>query len=325
MLAYVFRRLLQSILLLLAVGLIAFSVFRYAGDPVESLLGPEATVAQRAELVAHLGLDDPIFVQYGRFVLNALKGDFGVSYRLGQPVSEVISERLPATLELALAASLIAVGGGVLLGVAAALRSGDVIESAIMAGTLVFVALPTFLIGILLIWVFAVELRWLPAFGRGDVVDLGWWESGLFTTSGLKSFVLPAATLGLSQLPLIVRIVRSEMRGVLASDYIRFAHARGLPARLVYFEHAFANTLVPVITLSGLQVGSIIAFAIVTESVFQWPGLGLLFIESIQFVDVPVLAAYLLLIAVVFVAINLIVDIACQVLDPRLREREGAV
>lgn len=320
MLAYVLRRILQSIAVLLAVGLIAFGVSRYAGDPVESLLGQDATEAERIELVKSLGLGDPVYVQYGRFVANALRGEFGISYRQGRPVKDIISERLPATLELAFAASLIAVAGGIYLGIHAALRRDGLATNVMMAVTLVSISLPTFLIGILLIWLFSVELNWLPAFGRGEVVALGWWSTGLLTTSGLKSLILPTIALSLCQLTLIMRLVRVEMRRALASDYIRSAHARGLPRRSVTFGHAFANTLVPVINLCGLQVGVIIAFSIVTESVFQWPGMGLLLIESIQFVDVPVLAANLIVIAVVFVTLNLIVDILCYLVDPRLRD-----
>lgn len=320
MLAFVLRRILQSIMVLLAVALIAFAVSRYAGDPVESLLGQEATEAERVELIKTLGLDDPVYVQYGRFVSGAVWGDFGISYRQGRPVKDIISERLPATLELAFAAGFVAVAGGIGLGIHAALRRDSLATTMIMAATLISISLPTFLIGILLIWFFSVELQWLPAFGRGDVVEIGWWSTGFLTISGLKSFILPTIALSLCQLTLIMRVVRIEMSKALASDYIRAAHARGLPDRTVTFGHAFPNTLVPVINVCGLQVGAIIAFSIITESVFQWPGIGLLLIESIQFVDVPVLAANLLVIAFVFVTLNLIVDISCYFVEPRLRD-----
>ena len=325
MLAYVLRRVLQSVAVLLAVGLVAFTMFRYVGDPVENMLGQEATQADRAELLERLGLNDPIHVQYARFISNAAVGEFGVSYRQGRPVTQVIAERLPATLELAFVSGILAFVGGVSLGVYTALKRNGVLSNAIMITSLIGVSLPTFLIGIVLIWVFAVELRWLPSYGRGDVVDLGWWDTGFLTLSGLKSLILPAITLGLYQLTLIMRLVRAEMLEVLRTDYIKFAEARGIPDRSLYFRHALKNTMVPVITITGLQLGSIIAFAIITETVFQWPGVGLLFIDAIQFVDVPVMAAYLLLISLVFVTINLIVDILYYVVDPRIRDaRPGA-
>lgn len=320
MLAYVLRRVLQSVAVLLAVGLVAFTMFRYVGDPVENMLGQEATQADRAELLERLGLNDPVHVQYARFIRNAAMGEFGVSYRQGRPVTEVIAERLPATLELAFVSGILAFVGGVSLGVYTALKRNGVLSNAIMITSLIGVSLPTFLIGIVLIWAFAVELRWLPSYGRGDVVDLGWWDTGFLTLSGLKSLILPAITLGLYQLTLIMRLVRAEMLEVLRTDYIKFAEARGIPDRSLYFRHALKNTMVPVITITGLQLGSIIAFAIITETVFQWPGVGLLFIDAIQFVDVPVMAAYLLLISLVFVTINLIVDILYYVVDPRIRD-----
>ena len=289
------------------------------------MLGQEATQADRAELLERLGLNDPIHVQYARFIRNAAVGEFGVSYRQGRPVTQVIAERLPATLELAFVSGILAFVGGVSLGVYTALKRNGVLSNAIMITSLIGVSLPTFLIGIVLIWVFAVELRWLPSYGRGDVVDLGWWDTGFLTLSGLKSLILPAITLGLYQLTLIMRLVRAEMLEVLRTDYIKFAEARGIPDRSLYFRHALKNTMVPVITITGLQLGSIIAFAIITETVFQWPGVGLLFIDAIQFVDVPVMAAYLLLISLVFVTINLIVDILYYVVDPRIRDaRPGA-
>jgi len=239
-------------------------------------------------------------------------------------VADVIAERLPATLELALISGFGALALGIALGVYTALRRDGWLSHAIMSLSLVGVSLPTFLIGILLIYVFAVELKLLPAFGRGEVVDLGWWTTGLLTTSGLKSLVMPAITLGLYQLTLIMRLVRAEMLEVLRTDYIKFARARGLTDRTVHFGHALRNTLLPVITITGLQIGSIIAFAIITETVFQWPGVGLLFITAVQFVDIPVMAAYLVLIALIFVVINLIVDLLYFVVDPRLRvQRTG--
>ena len=319
MLAFIVRRLAQAVLVMLTVGLIAFSLFRFVGDPVLFMLGQDATPEERARITKVIGLDQPFYVQYGQFVGRAVRGEFGMSLRQVQPVSKLIAERLPATLELSLVAALFALAGGVSMGVYTALRRDSWLSQLMLAVSLVGVSLPTFLIGILLILVFAVLLGWLPSFGRGDTVALGWWTTGLLTASGLKSLILPAVTLGLYQMTLIQRLVRSEMLEVLRTDYIKFARARGLPDRAVHFGHALKNTLVPVITITGLQLGAIIAFAIITETVFQWPGMGLLFIQAVGFADVPVMAAYLCLIALFFVLINLVVDLLYYAVDPRLR------
>ncbi|MEM0943400.1 MAG: ABC transporter permease [Pseudomonadota bacterium] len=319
MLAYILKRVGQSVIVLLAVGLVAFSMFRFVGDPVENMLGQERTDADVERLRAKLGLDQPFPVQYWNFLTSSVQGEMGVSYRQGRPVVDILGERLPATLELAAVSGLFAIVLGIGLGVFTAIKRDGWVSNAIMSTSLIGVSLPTFLIGILLIYVFAVELKWLPSFGRGDVVDLGWWRTGLLTESGLKALILPAITLGLYQMTLIMRLVRAEMLEVLRADYIRFARARGLRERAINFRHALKNTLVPVITITGLQLGSIIAFAIITETVFQWPGVGLLFINAIQFVDIPVMAAYLMLISVLFVGINLVVDLLYFAIDPRLR------
>ncbi len=319
MLAFIIRRLLQAILVMLAVALVAFLLFQYVGDPVSQMLGQDATPEDRARLRNDLGLDQPFYVQFGTFVGNAIQGDFGISLRQGRAVSTLIEERLPATLELAFVAAFIAIAVGIPAGVYTALRRNSWLSQVLLAGSLVGISLPTFLIGILLILVFAVQLGWLPSYGRGDVVKVGWWSSGLLTPTGWRHLILPSITLALFQLALIMRLVRSEMLEVLRTDYIKFARARGLTDRAVNFGHALKNTLVPVITITGLQLGGIIAFAIVTETVFQWPGMGLLFIQSVQFADIPVMAAYLCLIALVFVLINLIVDLLYFAVDPRLR------
>ncbi|MGB3688537.1 MAG: ABC transporter permease [Jannaschia helgolandensis] len=319
MLAYIIRRVFQSVIVLLAVGLVAFSMFRFVGDPIENLLGQERTVQDVERLREALGLNDPFAVQYARFLGRAVTGDFGISYRQSRPVSQIIAERAPATLELAFVSGVLALTVGIGLGVFTAIRRDGWAANIIMSVSLIGVSLPTFLIGILLIYLFGVQLRWLPTFGRGDVVDLGWWTTGFLTSSGLKSLILPSITLGLFQMTLIMRLVRSEMLEVLRQDYIRFARARGLSAKSVNFRHALKNTMVPVITVTGLQLGAIIAFAIITETVFQWPGVGLLFINAVQFVDIPVMAAYLMLISVMFVMINLLVDILYVWVDPRLR------
>ena len=319
MLAFILRRLLQSLLVMTVVAYIAFGLFNYIGDPVAFMLGQDATIQERQRLRAELGLDQPFYVQFSRFVGNAVQGDFGVSLRQGRQVAVLLKERLPATLELSFAAAAIALFVGIPLGVYTALRRNTWLSHFLLAASLVGVSLPTFLIGILLILIFAVYLGWLPSFGRGDVVSLGWWTTGLLTTSGLKALILPAITLSLFQLTLIMRLVRAEMLEVLRTDYIRFARARGLTDRSIHFGHALKNTLVPVITITGLQLGAIIAFAIITETVFQWPGMGLLFIQAVQFADIPVMAAYLVFIALVFVVINLVVDLLYYGVDPRLR------
>jgi ABC-type dipeptide/oligopeptide/nickel transport system permease component len=325
MTAYILRRIAQSVIVMLAVGLVAFSLFRFVGDPVATMMGQEASQADRADLRDRLGLNDPVFIQFASYMARAATGDFGISYRLQQPVLELIVSRLPATLELALISGFLAFVLGITLGVYTALNRTGWWSGFIMTTSLIGVSLPTFLIGVLLIWVFAVELQWLPSFGRGETVDVGFWRTGLLTPSGRASILLPAITLGLYQMTLIMRLVRAEMLEVLRNDYIKFARARGLTDRTVHFGHALKNTMVPVITITGLQLGSIIAFAIITETVFQWPGVGALFINSVQFVDIPVMAAYLMLIALVFVVINLIVDLLYYAVDPRLRvERSHA-
>jgi peptide/nickel transport system permease protein len=319
MLAFVIRRLLQAVVVMGVVGFVAFSLFQFVGDPVVAMLGQDATDEQRAELRRDLGLEDPIPVQFATFAKHAVQGDFGLSYRQGRKVSELIKERLPATLELSMAAAGLALLVGIPMGVYTALKRKSWLANFFLAVSLIGVSLPTFLIGILLILVFAVLLGRLPSFGRGDTVQLGWWSTGLLTRDGWSHLVLPSITLALFQMTLIMRLVRSEMLEVLRTDYIKFARARGLSDRAVYFGHALKNTLVPVITITGLQIGAIIAFAIITETVFQWPGMGLLFIQSVQAADIPIMAAYLCLIALIFVVINLVVDLLYFVVDPRLR------
>lgn len=304
---------------MLAVAAVAFSLFNYVGDPVNLMLGQDATPEQREELRRDLGLDQPQYVQFARFVGNAMKGEFGLSLRQARPVSTLIKERLPATLELAFTAAALALSFGVAMGVYTALNRRGVFSQFLLTISLIGVSLPTFLIGILLIFIFAVNLQWLPSYSRGEVVQLGWWSTGYLTKDGLKALILPSITLSLGTLTLIMRLVRSEMLEVLRTDYIKFARARGLTNRAVHFGHALKNTLVPVITITGLQLGAIIAFAIVTETVFQWPGMGFLFIQSVQSADIPVMAAYLVMIALIFVTINLIVDLLYYFVDPRLR------
>ena len=319
MLAFVIRRILQAVLVMGVVALIAFTMFRFVGDPINQMVGMDTTIAEREALRERLGLNDSVIVQFARYVGNAAQFNFGLSYQFKLPVSELLAERFPATMELAFVSALLALAVGIPLGVYCGLNRDRALARLFQAISLIGVSLPTFLIGILLIFVFAVQLRWLPALGRGDVVDLGFWNTGLLTVSGLKSLILPSITLGLFQMTLIMRLVRSEMLEVMRTEYIKFAHARGLSRRAINFGHALKNTMVPVITITGLQLGSIIAFAIITETVFNWPGMGRMFIQAVANVDIPIMAAYLLLTALVFVTINLLVDILYVVVDPRIR------
>lgn len=319
MAAFIVRRLIQSILVMLVVAFVAFLLFNFVGDPINNMVGQDTSNEDRELLRERLGLNDPFYVQFTKFVGNAIQGNFGLSYRLARPVEEMIAERLPATLELAFVSAVMAIVLGLTMGVYTALRRDGWASRMVMFLSLVGVSLPTFLIGILMIYLFAVTLPWLPSFGRGDVVQLGWWSTGLLTVGGLKAIIMPAFTLALFQMTLIMRLVRAEMLEVLRADYIKFARARGLSDRAVNFGHALKNTLVPVITITGLQLGSLIAFAIITETVFQWPGMGLMFIQAVNFADIPVMSAYLVLIALFFVIINLAVDLLYYAVDPRLR------
>ncbi|MFC5421700.1 MAG: ABC transporter permease [Stutzerimonas stutzeri] len=325
MLAFVLRRLFQSLIVMLAVALIAFAMFRFVGDPVNQMVGVDTPQEQVEQLRRTLGLDEPVVVQFARYIYNAARLEFGVSYQFRLPVISLLGERAPATLELAFMSALFSLLVGIPMGVYTALRRDSWLAKIFQTVSLVGISLPTFLIGILLIYLFSVTLGWLPSFGRGEVVKIGnWWTTGLLTASGWKALILPSITLGLFQMTLIMRLVRAEMLEVLRTDYIKFARARGLKTRAIHFGHALKNTLVPVITIAGLQLGSIIAFAIITETVFQWPGMGLLFLKAVQQVDIPIMAAYLMLISFLFVSINLIVDLLYALVDPRLRATVGA-
>ncbi|MGE3067548.1 MAG: ABC transporter permease [Hyphomicrobiaceae bacterium] len=319
MLAFAIRRIFEAATVMLTVALLAFVLFRFVGDPVNQMVGQDTPLEERQRLRVELGLDDPIPVQFARFLGGAIRFDFGISYQSKQPVTALIADRFPATLELALVAALFAIALGIPMGVYTGIHRESWLSKMFLSVSLIGISLPTFLIGILLIYVFAVKLGVLPSFGRGDTVSIGGWRTGLLTLSGLKAIILPAITLGLFQMTLVTRLVRSQMMEVLRTDYIKFARARGLSDRAVNFGHALRNTLVPVITIIGLQIGSIIAFAIITETVFQWPGMGLLFIQSVQNADIPVMSAYLLLVAFLFVLINFIVDMLYVWIDPRIR------
>lgn len=323
MIAFLIRRLLQGALVMLAVAFIAFSMFRFVGDPVTNMLPQDATLEQRTELQERLGLNDPLPLQFGHFVTNAVQGDFGISYRNQRPVSDLIAERLPATMEMVFAAVVLSLVIGIPMGVYTALRRDSWLSHLFQGLSLTGISVPTFVTGILLILIFSVWLNWLPSFGRGEVVEIGGWSTGLLTVSGLKALIMPVITLSLFQITLIMRLVRAEMLEVLKTDYIRFARARGLTNRVVHFGHALRNTLMPVITITGLQIGALIAFAIITETVFQWPGMGLLFMQAVSFVDIPVMSAYLVMVSLIFVVINTIVDMLYFVVDPRLRVDAG--
>jgi peptide/nickel transport system permease protein len=319
MLAFAIRRLFEAAIVMVTVALIAFTLFRFVGDPVNQMVGQDTSLEDRLRLREELGLNDPIPVQFARFLTSAAQFDFGISYQMKQPVTAIIRDRFPATLELALTAALFAVALGIPMGVYTGIHRDSWLSKIFLTVSLIGVSLPTFLIGILLIYVFAVWLGVLPSFGRGEVVRVGFWSTGLLTVSGLKALIMPAVTLGLFQMTLVTRLVRSEMLEVLRTDYIKFARARVLPERTINFGHALKNTLVPVITVIGLQLGAIIAFAIITETVFQWPGMGLMFIQAVQNADIPVMSAYLMLVAFLFVFINFVVDLIYVRVDPRIR------
>jgi peptide/nickel transport system permease protein len=323
MLNFVAQRLIQVAIVMLIVAAIAFSMFTFLGDPLVVILGADSTVAQRASLREKLGLDDPLIWQFFRYLGDIVTGDFGISYRLSRPVENILAERFPATVELAVAGMLIALAIGVPAGVHTAIHRDSLLSRTLLAASLFGISLPSFFMGVLLIWLFSIQLGWLPSFGRGDTVDLGVWTTGLLTLSGLKALLMPALTIAVFQIAMIMRLVRAEMLEVLKSDYIRFARARGLHQNVINYRHALRNTMIPVITVIGLQLGSVIAFAVITEAVFQWPGLGLLFLQSVAAADVPVMAAYLILIATLFVAINFVIDLLYFAIDPRLSTQKG--
>ena len=319
MLSFIVQRLFQSIIVMISVAFVSFALFQFVGDPINNMVGQDATEEQRQLLREKLGLDKPWPLQFANFVLNISQGEFGMSYRVGIPVDELIATRLPATIELVLVSAVLSLILGIPMGVYTGLNRNSWLSRLFLSLSLIGISLPTFVIGILLILIFGVWLQWLPTFGRGGVVDLGWWSTSFLTVDGWRSLIMPSVTLALFQLTLIMRLVRAEMLEVLRTDYIKFSRARGLKNRSIYFGHALKNTLVPVITITGLQIGSLLAFSIITETVFQWPGMGLLILQAIQFVDIPVMSSYLVLIALIFVIINLIVDLLYYIVDPRLR------
>ncbi len=319
MVAFLVKRAAQGVVALLVVAFVSFLLFNFVGDPVDNMVGQDASLADRQAMRDRLGLNDTPLLQFARFANNVLHGEFGISYRLQRPVGTLIRERLPATVELVCLSTLVALVIGIPLGVHTGIRRKSWFSRFVMTMSLIGVSLPTFVIGILLIYVFSVSLGMLPSFGRGEVTDVGGWSTGLLSVSGWQAIILPAVTLSLFQMALILRLVRSSMLEVIRSDFIKFARARGLPPNVVHYGHALKNAMMPVITVIGLNVGTLIAFSVVTETVFQWPGLGFLFIQAVRFADIPIMAAYLLLVALLFISINFIVDLLYLAIDPRLR------
>jgi ABC-type dipeptide/oligopeptide/nickel transport system permease component len=319
MITYIAKRFFQGVVVLLAVSMICFVLFRYMGDPVVTMAGRYATFKQQEAVRKALGLDQPTYVQYGRFLWNAAHGNFGISYVNRLPVLGLIMERFPATFELASMAMILSCLIGVGLGVLVSLKPKAWHSRFVMAGSLGGISVPTFLTGILLIMVFAVYLGVLPPFGRGDTVQVGFWRTGLLTTSGWEHLILPALTLAMYQLAVLLRLTRAGMREVLAEDYIKTAWSKGLAPFKVIFKHALRNVMIPVVTISGLQFGELIAFSIVTETIFQWPGIGNLLLKSIYETDQPVIVTYIMLAALIIIAINMVVDILYAVLNPKIR------
>ena len=322
MLSYFFKRLLQAILVMIVVAFVSFSLFNFVGDPVISLTGEDSSIERQAEVREAIGLNDPIYIQFSRFLGNVIQGDFGISYQLKREVSDLIAERMPATLELVFVSALLAIIVGVVLGVYTGIHRDSFVSNVILVISLAGVSLTTFIIGIMLIYLFSVILGVLPSFGRGEVIDLGFWSTGFLTVSGLKALILPSVTLSLFQMTYVIRLVRAEMMEILQTDYIKFAKARGIKKNTINYKLALKNGLIPVITITGINIGTLIAFSIITETVFQWPGMGLLFINAVYFVDIPIMSAYMIMVAFIFVMINFIVDITYYFIDPRIRIKD---
>ena len=322
MVSYFFKRLLQAILVMIVVAFVSFSLFNFVGDPVISLTGEDSSIERQAEVREAIGLNDPVYIQFSRFLGNVIQGDFGISYQLKREVSDLISERMPATLELVFVSAILAIVVGVILGVYTGIHRDSFVSNIILVVSLAGVSLPTFIIGIMLIYLFSVILGVLPSFGRGEVIDLGFWSTGFLTVSGLKALILPSVTLSLFQMTYVIRLVRAEMMEILQTDYIKFAKARGIKKNTINYKHALKNGLIPVITITGINIGTLIAFSIITETVFQWPGMGLLFINAVYFVDIPIMSAYMIMVAFIFVMINFIVDITYYFIDPRIRIKD---
>jgi peptide/nickel transport system permease protein len=320
MFAFIARRIIQSILVMLVISLVGFSIQHQIGDPVRDLVGERVTPAEREVIRDQLGLNDPFYIQYGRFVYRACKGDLGLSFFYKKPALEVIISKAPATIELVIVTSFILIFISIPLGIYSAIYPKSILSRLAIAGSTIGVAVPVFLTAIALIYLFGVELNWLPSYGRGETVMLwGFWETGLLTLDGLLHLILPSISLSSIMLPLFIRLIRAEMMEVLETDYIKFAWAKGLERKRVWFVHAFKNTLLPVITVFGVQLGIMFAFTILTETVFQWQGMGFMFLEAVERSDTSLLVAYLVFVGVIFVLVNTVVDIIYGTVNPMVR------
>lgn len=319
---FILRRLMQSLMVVFLMSVIVFFGVNVIGDPVDLLISPEADQAEIAATIARLGLDKPILEQYGYFLSNALQGDLGKSFIFAVPALKLILQRMPATLELAVAALILSAVVAIPLGVYAGLRPDSKTSKVIMGGSILGFSLPTFWVGLMFIMIFAVWLGWLPSTGRGDTVDLWGVPVSFLTLDGLSHLLLPALNLALFKMSLVIRLARAGTKEVMLQDYIKFARAKGLTNRRIVFVHVMKNILIPVVTVIGLEFGNLIAFSVVTESVFAWPGMGKLLIDSIELLDRPVVVAYLMIIVLIFIIINLVVDIAYSILDPRVRLKD---
>lgn len=307
---------------MLVIGLIGFSIQTNIGDPIRPLVGERVSPEERAEMSEKLGLNDPFLVQYGRFIKKAVQGDLGISFIYKKPCTEVILKHAPATLELVFGAALIIVFVSLPLGIYTALKPRTILSKCIMGFSTLGVSIPVFLTGIMLIYIFAVTLGWLPSYGRGETVDLfgnGYWNSGMLTIDGIQHLILPCLSLASIMLPLYIRLIRSEMMEVLETEYIKYSWAKGLSPMRIWLVHAFKNTLLPVVTVFGLQIGIMFAFTILTETVFQWQGMGFMFLEAVQRADIALLNAYLVVVATVFVLVNTLVDIFYGLINPTVR------
>jgi len=319
-LAFLIRRSAQAVIVMLVISVIGFSIQDQLGDPLRELVGQSVSEAERDAMRDRMGLNDPFWVQYFRFLGNAVHGDLGNSYFFKKPALDVILAKFPATFELVIGATLIFVSISIPAGVYCAINPRSLLARAIMGGSIIGISVPIFLTAIFLIWIFAVELGWMPSYGRGETVTLPWgWPTGFLTRDGLAHLVLPSISLASIMLPLFVRLIRAEMMETLGTEYVRFAWAKGLTARRVWFVHAFRNTLLPVVTVGGMQIGTLIAYTILTETVFQWPGMGFLFLEAVNRVDTPLIIAYIIVVGLIFVVVNTIVDLVYTLINPMVK------
>lgn len=316
MFSFLVKRLYQALIVMFVISLVAFAIQDNLGDPLRELVGQSVSEAQRQAMRDELGLNDPFFVKYSRFLSGAVKGDLGTSYFFKRPAVDVILDKLAATLELVFAATVIIIALSLPLGVYSAIHPKRLLSKCIMAFSSVGISIPVFLTAIMLMYVFSIQLGWLPSYGRGQTTNVFGWQSGLFNLNGLSHLVLPSIALSSIMLPLFIRLVRAEMLEVLNSEYIKFAKAKGLAMNKIYFQHALKNTLLPVLTVGGVQIGTMVAYTILTETVFQWPGTGLLFLEAINRVDTPLITAYVIFVGLIFVVTNTIVDLLYGLINP---------